>query len=237
MSYPNELNYSAKRAIPNQKISVLFNIKNLLETIKTPNVFKIINTSALFTAYLSAVKDYIQPLLVNVALIIPFMLDIEKDKKNALIIAIIYFFIYLATSYASKFSSKFMAKNKQNVAFVTLFSGFCFGIISGIFYIYNIWIFSTIAFIGIYIIENIRKPILTGFIADNVPNEILTSVISAQSLLKTIFTAGLAFMLGFMADRYGIGASFLISSSFLILSTILIHIYSNQRHNSNPHKK
>ena len=79
-------------------------------------------------------------------------------------------------------------------------------------------------FIVIYIIENIRKPILTGFIADNVPGEILTSVISAQAFLKTIITAVLAFMFGWIADMKGIGVSFIVVSAFLIVSTLFLTI-------------
>ncbi len=71
---------------------------------------------------------------------------------------------------------------------------------------------------GIYLVENIRKPILTGVLADHVPNEILTSIISAQSLWKTILTAVIAILLGFMADHFGIGIAFVVVSMILLLS-------------------
>ncbi len=67
---------------------------------------------------------------------------------------------------------------------------------------------------GIYIIENIRKPVLTGILADNVPNEILTSVISAQSLWKTILTSAIAICFGLLADYFGIGTAFIITATF-----------------------
>jgi hypothetical protein len=76
--------------------------------------------------------------------------------------------------------------------------------------------------VGIFIVENVRKPILTGFIADQVPNEILTSVISAQSFIKTIMTALLALLFGIVADHYGIGISLLAVSLFLVFITIII---------------
>ena len=144
----------------------------------------------------------------------------------------LYFFIYLATSRASQLSSKVESKNKTNISYFTLLFGFFMGVLSGIFYISDFWVFSMIAFIGIYIVENVRKPILTGFIADNVPNEILTSVISAQSLLKTIITAGLALALGVIADYLGIGLSFLIVSLFLISVSILMTLFYGKRMNA-----
>ncbi len=226
LSYPKELNHSFKQVKSTSKPRIGLTAKTLFQMIKQPNVIKIINTSAIHTAYMRAGKDYIQLLMVNVALLIPIMLNIEVEKKNGIIIGILYFLIYLITSYASILSSKVAAKNKSNISTITLLSGFIFGIICGILFIYKLWVISMIAFVGIFIVENIRKPILTGFIADNVPNEILTSVISAQSLLKTILTAILALVLGIIADNYGIGASFMIVSLFLTLSTFLINFYS-----------
>jgi len=225
ISYPRELNRSFKQINTKSNPGIGLTIKSFFRIIKKPNVLKIINTSAVHTAYLRAVKDYIQPLMVNVALIIPIMLNVEAEKKNGIIIGVIYFFIYLATSRASQLSSRIAAKNKQNISYITLLFGFIFGIICGVFYIYDLWIISMIAFVGIYIVENIRKPILTGFIADNVPNEILTSVISAQSLLRTIITAIIAFVFGIIADNYGIGVSFIVISVFLTLGTFLINTY------------
>ena len=228
-SYPKELNRYFEKRNPKSSFGIGLTIKSFFKIIKQPNVLKIINTSAIHTAYLRTVKDYIQPLMVNVALIIPIMLNVEAEKKNGIIIGVLYFFIYLSTSRASQLSSKIAAKNKQNISYTTLLFGFIFGIICGVFYIYDLWIISMIAFVGIYIVENIRKPILTGLIADNVPNEILTSVISAQSLLRTIITAILALVFGIIADNYGIGVSFIVVSIFLTLSTIMIKI-SNCKH-------
>ena len=224
ISYPKELNRSLEQINQKSRFGIRLTTKSFFKIIKQPNVLKIINTSAIHTAYLRAVKDYIQLLMVNVALIIPIMINVEVEKKNGIVIGVIYFFIYLATSRASQISSKVAAKSKQNISNITLLLGFIFGIICGVFFIFDLWIISIIAFAGIYIVENIRKPILTGFIADQVPNEILTSVISAQSLLRTIITAMLALVFGIIADNFGIGVSFIVVSVFLTLSTILMNI-------------
>ena len=133
------------------------------------------------------------------------------------------------TSYASKFASKAAKKNKKNISYITLLCGFVCGITCGVFYIYELWVISLIAFVGIYIIENIRKPILTGFIADNVENEVLASVISVESLLKTIMTAIIALAFGLIADNYGIGIAFVSLTSFLLFLSIAINNYKNKK--------
>jgi len=225
LSYPKELNRSDNTK---SGVGMAQTIKTLVRIIKQPNVLRIINTSALHTAYLQAVKDYIQPLLINISLIIPIFLNVETEKKNGIIVGVIYFFIFLATSRASQLAAKVAKKNKSKISYITLLYGFIFGIACGIFYVNNLWVIALIAFVGIYIIENIRKPILTGFISDNVPNEILASVISAQSILRTILTAVLAFSFGVIADIYGIGISFVAISVVLTLLTLILNSYSNK---------
>jgi len=230
MSYPDELNRSLKQREQKNKIRIGTTFKSFFKNIKRPNVLKIVNMSAVHSAYLKAVKDYIQPLMVNVALLIPIMLNFEADRKNGIIIGVLYFFIYIMTSYASKFASKAAKKNKKNISYITLLCGFVCGITCGVFYIYELWVISLIAFVGIYIIENVRKPILTGFIADNVENEVLASVISVESLLKTIMTAIIALAFGLIADNYGIGIAFVSLTSFLLFSSIAINNYKNKNY-------
>ena len=82
-----------------------------------------------------------------------------------------------------------------------------------------------VAFLGIYLEKNVRKPVLTGYISDNVPNEILTSVLSAQSQLRTIFTSVLAFVFGLVADTFGIGVSFVVISVLLAVFSVVIYYF------------
>ena len=224
ISYPNSLNLSHKGA---EKKTVRLTLAAFFKIIKKPEVFKIINASALHTAYLKAVKDYIQPLMVSVALTLPILLNMEPEKKNGLIIGFIYFIIYLGTSRASQLAFKAANNRSNSISYVTLLWGFLFGIACGLFYIYDLWLISMLAFIGIYLVENIRKPILTGFVADNVPNELLVSVLSAQNLIRTIVTSILALAFGVIADAYNIGVSFIIVSTSLIVTTMMINTFTN----------
>ena len=224
LSYPQEINLSHSSKKEQNSLTLKF----FFQVIKQPAVLSIMNASALHSAYLKAVKDYIQPLMVSVALIIPIMLAVEPDKKNGLLIGVFYFIIYLATSRASQLAAKVAATNKNRISHQTLIAGFLFGIGSGLFYFYDVWVAALLLFVGIYLIENMQKPILTGFIADNVPSEMLVTVISVQSLISTVITAVLALAFGITADAYGIGASFVVISSALLISTVLLDKFGSK---------
>lgn len=223
LSYPKELNRNFNRAEHDKRFHPWVTLRSFFSVIKRFEVLKIINTTAIHSAYLKAVKDYIQILMVQVAVLIPVFISVKPEKKNGLIIGTIYFVIYLLTSRGSVLSGKIASKKQTGIASLTLLAGFSFGIASGIFYISGTWIPALLAFVGIFIVENIRKPILTGFIADRVPNEILTSVISAQSQLSTLMTALLALLFGVLSDLFGIGYAFIAVSAFLLLATVLIN--------------
>ena len=221
-SYPNVLNFSPKEKIKGPPPSLRNIFQSFIMVVRQPKVFQIINSAALHTAFLKAVKDYIQPLLVQVSLMIPLLLALDVKKKNGLIIGIIYFFIFLLTSLASRKSYKMLELKSKNVATLTLYFGFAAGIICGVFYQSEWWIFALLFFVGIYLIENLRKPLLTGEIADNVPPQILTSVISAQSFFATILTSIIALVSGILVDSFGIGFALAIVSSSLMLFTFLV---------------
>jgi len=225
LSYPKTLNHSAGTDKAPENYNVLATFKSFFVVIRHKSVLRIINTAAVHSAYLKAVKDYIQILMVSVVPLIPLFVAYENKERNGIVIGIIYFIIYLLTSRASVISGRFDSKGKSNIAFITLIIGFSFGALSGVLYLADISVFALVAFVGIYIVENLRKPILTGYISDRVPNKILASVLSAQSLLKTIVTAALAVVLGFLSDKFGIGIAFMTVSLLLITVTVLFSIF------------
>ncbi|OQX79530.1 MAG: hypothetical protein B6D64_04660 [Bacteroidetes bacterium 4484_276] len=221
-TYPKQLNRPIDSDRPKSELNVLATFRGFVGAIRQIHVLRIINSSALHSAYLKSIKDYIQPVMVHVALLMPVLISVEADKKIGIFIGVFYFVIYILTSVASVYSNKIAVKHKKNISFITLLAGFAAGVLSGIFYNSNLWVISLIAFVMVFIIENIRKPILTGFVADQVSNEILTSVISAQSLLKTFITAILAILFGVLADYYGIGWSLLVVSGMLLLVSVIV---------------
>ena len=220
-TYPEVLNHASKKGKEKSETqSIISTFQSFWSIIKKPQVLQIINSAALHSSFLKTIKDYIQPLMVQVALLIPLMMHMDAKRKSGLIIGVLYFFIFLLTAYASRISAKMAKLKLTNISKLTLLAGFIAGTMCGLLYSLDYWIFSLFAFIVIFVIENIRKPWLTGAIADNVPNEMLTSVLSAQSFYRTILTVLLAPFLGILVDRFGIGPSFIIISSLLLLFTL-----------------
>jgi len=213
LSYPKTLN---NISVKKQK-SIKKALIDLWKSLKNPFVFSIIHSAAVFTAFQKSVKDYIQPLMLSIAISIPILADTDEQKKTGLLIGVMYFVIYLLNAYASKKAGYISNKFKQP-ANITLIIGLVIGMISGLTFQANIKILSLLFFIAIYLTESIRKPILTGLITERVPNEILASTISAQSLYRSLLTAGLSLGFGYAIDRFGLGYSLALISGLLLMS-------------------
>ncbi|MBX2877642.1 MAG: MFS transporter [Saprospiraceae bacterium] len=220
-TYPTELDHPLKQNKKRRKGPRAI-IKNLWLILRRRPVLRIVNSTALHSAYLKSIKDYIQPLIVSLALVLPFFSAIEAESRNGLVVGVTYFFIFLMTSLASRNAGRVSGKGIPNIQHKTLLWGFAAGVVSGILFYYEYWFLSLLFFIVIYIIENLRKPILTGFLVDKVPNEILTSVISVQSSYQTLTTATLSILLGLLADGFGVGIALAIVTGTLAVFTLLI---------------
>ncbi len=217
-TYPDELDF----VDPKQRHSIKQNLAGLWYALKNPKVIAIIHSSAVFTAFQKASKDYIQPVMKRVALALPVLIGIATTKKNGLLIGIMYTLLYLLTATASKYAGILTGKFK-NLSYKSLIIGFALGVIGGYFYKIHAWTWALLALSGIYVMQSLRKPILTGYLADEVPNEILTSVLSAESLYRTLLTALIALALGVLADTYGLATAFMGISGLLLGISVLIH--------------
>jgi hypothetical protein len=142
-----------------------------------------------------------------------------KEQRTAIVVAIVYFVIYMLTSFSSRNSGRFsqIFHNLNKPLNLTLLLGLLFGLISGLLYENQGIIISSVFFIGIYLIENLRKPIGISYVADTVNKDILATVLSAESQAHTIISAIMAPLLGFMADNMGLGYSVMVLSGMLIL--------------------
>jgi len=66
------------------------------------------------------------------------------------------------------------------------------------------------AFVGLYIIHNIRRPMNVGYISDTIPSKVMATGLSVESQVKTMVTAIFAPLIGYLADVYGVGQALAI---------------------------
>ncbi len=219
-SYPKGLNGQVA-GFNQKKISERFKevTRDFFSTLINRKSLKSIANLSMFTGYYKAVKDYLQPVLQSLAISIPILFVWEEKQRTAIIIGVIYFFIYLMTSFSSRKSGSFSARYKYIFIplNITLLIGFVFGLLSGVLFESQLIIIAVIAYIIIYLVENLRKPIGISYITENIDNRILATVLSAESQAHALIAAILAPVIGVLADQFGIGYALAVVSVMMIL--------------------
>jgi len=168
--------------------------------------------------YYRAVKDYLQPVIATMALSMPFLVNLEKERKSALMIGGIYFLIYLLSSSVTRRSGKFSARFRriETSLNITLLAGFLAGALSGLFYGLDLLLLSIVFFIFVFLVENLRLPAGISWFSEQLEPDVLATALSVESQGKSLITAALALGMGLLADRFGPGTA-LLSISVLML--------------------
>jgi len=194
-------------------------LSSTIHSIKHTNFFRILVNLTLYTGYYKAVKDYIQPLLKYIAMGMPFLAYLNDEKRIAITTGIIYFVLYLLTAISSKFSGRFSNIFKQifKPMNLTLTVGLIIGIATGLTFTLGYYILPIFGFMLIMIIENLRKPIGIGVIADISQDESMATTMSITSQAKSVFAAIIAPIIGLIADVYSPGIGIAIVSLILLL--------------------
>ncbi|KXX69862.1 hypothetical protein AVL50_13320 [Flammeovirga sp. SJP92] len=210
LTYPKSLDEGGKKK--KKKTQSNF-IKELWVVLKQRQLIKVITNATVLSSFLGASKDFIQPMMATFALTLPFLGFIDDEKqKIGLVVGILYFGIYMMTSRAAVISKsvKKQISNQEKFITYTLVIGLLFGILAGLMYEIQLHLIAITVFTLVYVTDSLRKPILTGYIADESPTEMLTTVLSVDSFVLTVFTALLSFVFGFLCDFLNIGNALIL---------------------------
>ena len=197
---------------------------------RSREALKAIFNSSVFDGFFKSSKDYLQPILKAQALALPVFLYFTGMQRIAVIVGIVYFFLYILTSTASRNASVFVKRMKSlpyaiNLTFI---SGGILLFISGISTTFKIYWLSVVAFILLYIIQNLRRPMNVAYISDNISHKVMASGLSVESQIKTILMAVLAPTIGYLADIFGIGIALSIISILFLLVFPAVSVHRSQ---------
>lgn len=181
---------------------------------------------SMYQGFFKSTKDYLQPIVVLAISSLPVFLLNEESSRVAVLIGIIYFVIYLLSSLTSRNADKFLQlfKSQENTLNVTLLIGIIVGVCSGLLVYFDLPIIAILLFSSIFILQNIRKPVGTALVADQVKSEIFATGLSIQSQLDSLFAAVFAIIVGAIADFYNVGIAILSLAVLMFLSFVFVRI-------------
>jgi len=188
---------------------------DFLAAVRRPALLRGLFTSAGFDAVFKSTKDYLQPIVQAQALALPVLLTLADERRVAVVAGFLYFLIYVGTSLSSAHAGRVerAAPSLSSAANVTYAVGLMLLAAAGAAAWAGVPAVAIVGFLLVYAIQNLRRPILVGYLADRMPHGSMATGLSAESQLRTLLMAGIAPLLGHLADRFGVGPAVLVVAS------------------------
>jgi len=203
-SYPKELD--GQRLTLPWKERLRITLAGSFRLFRDRALIRCVLGAAGFDAVFKTTKDYIQPILQTQALLLPIALWATVPQRTALLVGGAFFVIYLATCLGSSRAGRFKRRVGESFALnVTYLVGLSALGIAGIAAVCERYVVSVLAFFLLYVIQNIRRPVVVGRLAEKIPRDVTATGLSVEAQVRTLWMMACAPVLGWIADRWGVG--------------------------------
>lgn len=224
-TYPEELDREIVTR-KNVKEQLQTTLRDFVKIFKSFIAMKAIINSSVFKAYFKITKDYVQPILKAFALSLPVAVALDETKRVSVVVGVVYFGIYLCTSYASKSSAKVSTRFTDLAAAVnvTYVAGGVFLLAAGLTTAYNVEIVAIGVFLLFHMLYNVRRPMTVSFVSDQISHKTMASGLSVESQVTTLFQAGIAVVIGALADAFGVGVALFAMGVCMVVGYPVIRV-------------
>ena len=201
MTYPKVL-----EGQPGEKVSIRDVVAHLWECIRTALIVRrlrrLMVESMSFEGVYKAVADYLQPVVKNMALLLPIFLAWEETRRSAVMIGVVYVILYLVSAYASRNSHRITShaggeERGSRLLWKAVFVLYI-ALIPLLFFGY--YYVAVIGFIALALIQNLWRPILISRFDAFASETKGATVLSIESQAKSVSTMIVAPILGVVVD-------------------------------------
>ena len=226
LSYPQWLdgNEHTKGKSPKELFTGM--LTALAKSFRQMALMKGMLNQSLYSGYYKALKDYIQPMIVALTITSPFLTSYDDVQRSAFFTGAVYSVLYFTTSFASKKASYFAGRFSSESGALNFF--FSFGawcaVASAITFAFSLPLFSVLLFFGIYLVENIRKPVGLSYLSSLMDETILAASLSVESQLETLFAVLFSLLVGGLTSLFSLEAALLATSGVLLVSSFMVHL-------------
>ncbi len=226
LSYPKWLdgNEGAKGKRPGEIFTGM--LTALVRSFRRTALMKGMINQSLYSGYYKALKDYIQPMIVALTIASPFLTSYEDVQRSAFFTGAVYSILYFATSFASKkasfFASRFSSEGNALNGFFS-FGAWC-AVASAVSYAFSLPLVSILLFFGVYLIENLRKPVGLSYISSLMDESILAASLSVESQLETLFAVVFSLLVGGLTSLWSLQTALLVTSGILLISSFFVRV-------------
>jgi len=227
-SYPNELDGRREKVPWKKRLRGTLSLS--LSLFRDRALVRSVLGAAGFDGLFKTTKDYIQPIFQTQALLLPIALWATAPQRTAVLVGGAFFLIYLASSWASSCAGRLRRKLGESRALdATYLAGLATLGIAGVAATYEKYAVSLLAFSFLYLIQNVRRPVVVGRLADRIPSEVTATGLSVEAQVRTLWTMICAPLVGWLADRWGVGIAMALVGGLGIVGWPLVREQTRRR--------
>ena len=200
-TYPRDL-----EGQPGEKVGIRDVVVHLWECIHALLVMRrlrrLIVESMSFEGVYKAVADYLQPIVKNMALLLPIFIAWGETRRSAVMIGVVYVILYMVSAYASRNSHRLAShaggeEKGSRLLWKVIFILYL-ALIPLLFFGY--YYAAVIGFIALALLQNFWRPILISRFDAYASETKGATVLSIESQAKSVSTMIIAPILGIAVD-------------------------------------
>lgn len=201
LSYPAELEGRPEKSVSFKKMAI-----HLWECMRSAmanvNLRRLIIESISFEGVYKAVDTYLQPILKNIAIMLPIFILWGEAQRSSIIVGAVYIVIYFAAALASRNAYRLVrfAGNEESGSLMLwiLNAGIYIALIPLLYF--ELYYIAIALFVLLAILQNIWYPILLSRFDAFATEEKGATVLSIESQAKSLSTMIFAPLIGLMVD-------------------------------------
>ena len=178
----------------------------LRKCVSRPPLRRLLIESTLQKGTYKTVKDYLQPLLQQTALSLPFLIKLEHAARTAVLVGVVYFGLYLLSAFSSREAHRLRAaagggdRASRGIwivsaaVYLILIAALAAGLHA----------LAIALFVLLAVLQNLWLPIYLGRIDDASERDLGATVLSVDAQSKSVYVMLLAPILGWAVDHVGL---------------------------------
>ena len=204
LGYPAQLDGDRQSEFSLKAVSRLLG-SALKQSVQFPPLRRLVFEGMGFEGMYKASKDFLQPILKQTAIALPFLITLDESKRSALLVGGVYFVLYFLSSFASRNShrvSDWRGGDEGAAQFMWWIDLALFALLIPALW-FKLYPAIIALFVGLAILQNFWRPgLISRFNAQSTP-EMSATILSIEAQSKSLATIVLAPLLGWLVDRVG----------------------------------
>lgn len=199
-------------------------VESFEDCFAAPRLRRLLVETMSYEGLFNTVKDYVQPLVRQWVLVLPFLFGRNHDQRTAVLMGAVWFLLAVVSGIGSKQSDRFArAHGGEERAAWTLWvwTFVLYAPLAPCLHWPALYPVGVAIFIAVHLVQNLFRPIQLSRYDAYAGNRKGATILSVEAQGKSLATFLLAPLVGYLVDQYGLGVVGLVATTVALVRLLL----------------